>query len=130
MPHSQAASSTACACSSDIAAKRLPRLAPPKPTLLCLPTPPAPPAAVPRWWGTRSAIAGHRVLGQGGGVHLGARAGFRRRPVTAADDLDRCDEVLVQVVHELDHPAVEPAGPGDVVEHRQVLHRLAEPDPA
>src|SRR5918992_1434740 len=130
MPHSHAASSTAWACSSDIAVKRLPRLAPPKPSLLCTPTPPAPPAAIPRRGGTRSSIACHSVPGEGGGMHLGSGARFGRRPVPAAGHLDRRDEVLVEVIHVLDHATVDPPRHGHVVEHRQVLYRLAEPDAA
>ena len=50
--------------------------------------------------------------------------------VAPAADHDRVDEVLVQVVDVLDHAAVGGAGDGEVVEHREVLDELAQPDAA
>ena len=43
---------------------------------------------------------------------------------------DRVDEVLVEVVDELGDAVVHPARHRDVVEHRQVLHQLAQADAA
>ena len=50
--------------------------------------------------------------------------------VAAAADDDGIDEVLVQVIDELgDRSSIRPDD-GDVVEHRQMLHQLAQPDAA
>src|ERR1700712_1440272 len=110
MPVSQAASSTAMAVSSLIAWKTLPRFPPPNPS-----GPRGTPAPT-------SATGPDRVPGEGAASHLGACPWGRRRAVAAVPHIDRGDEVLVQVVDELDHPAVEAAGHGDEVEHRKVLH--------
>src|SRR3954453_18594250 len=69
-------------------------------------------------------------LGERLRTDLDAVAGRRRHLVAAADDADRVDEVLVQVVDELAYPVVERAAEGDVVEDRDVLGVLAEPDSA
>src|SRR5581483_4735915 len=64
-------------------------------------------------------------LGQRLRTDLDAVARRRRREIAAADDPDRVDEVLVQVVDELAHAVVERRADGDVVEHRHVLRVLA-----
>ena len=56
--------------------------------------------------------------------------GAARRHVAAGLDPDRVDEVLVQVVDVLDHPAVDRAADREEVEHGQVLHHLAQADAA
>jgi hypothetical protein len=67
-------------------------------------------------------------VGHGLGTHLGAGARAGRRQVPAVDHLDRVDEMLVKVVHELDPAAFSAAAEGDVVKHGQVLDYLAQPD--
>ena len=64
------------------------------------------------------------------GSYLGPRAGGRGRQIAAAANLDRSDEVLVQMVDELDDAAVHGSGDRHEVEHRQVLHGLAQADAA
>src|SRR4051794_4893109 len=71
---------------------------------------------------------GKRVAAQAVRLHLRAVAGTRGRDVAAGADDDRVDEVLVEVVDVLDHPAVELAADGDVVEDGEVLDELAQAD--
>ena len=59
-----------------------------------------------------------------------AVAGARRREVAAAADDDGILEVLVQVIDVFDHASFHRPGHGDVVEHRQMLHVLAQADAA
>ena len=73
----------------------------------------------------RVGVGGERL---GPELHAEARAG--RRPVAAALDDERLHHVLVEVVGVLDHAVVEAAADGDVVEHREVLHVLAQADAA
>ena len=61
---------------------------------------------------------------------LAAEAGRLGRDVAAVADHDRIDEMLVQVIDELGDAIVHAARHGDVIEHRQVLHQLAQPDAA
>src|SRR5882762_6600729 len=58
------------------------------------------------------------------------KAGAGWRHVPPAANHDRIFEMLVQVIDVLDHAAVHRARDRDVVEHRQVLHVLAQPDAA
>ena len=62
--------------------------------------------------------------------HLGTRPRGDRRPVAAAVNVDRGDEVLVEMVDELDHPALAAAGNSHRIEHRQMLHEFAQSDSA
>src|SRR5438477_6600331 len=71
-----------------------------------------------------------RELGQGLRADLDAVAGRRRREIATADDPDRVDEILVQVVDELAHTILERGADRHVVEHRHVLRVLAQPDAA
>src|SRR5436190_21519510 len=71
-----------------------------------------------------------RELRQRLGSDLDAAAGGRRREVAPADDPNRVDEVLVQVVDELAHAVLERRADRDVVEHGGVLRVFAEPDAA
>ena len=59
-----------------------------------------------------------------------AVARTRGRHVTASPDDDGILEVLVQVIDVFDHPSFHRSGHGDVVEHRQMLHVLAQADAA
>src|SRR5262245_22723852 len=71
-----------------------------------------------------------RELGQRLRADLDAVARRRRSEVAAADDPDRVDEVLVQVVDELAYAGFERRADRDEVEHGHVLGVLAEPDAA
>src|SRR5581483_5178772 len=71
-----------------------------------------------------------RELGQGLRADLDAVARRRRRDVTAANDPDRVDEMLVQVVDELADTVLERGADRDVVEHRHVLRVFTQPDAA
>ena len=62
--------------------------------------------------------------GQGLRLHLGAIARARRDPVPPAIDHDEIQKVLVKVIDELDHPALELAARADIVEDRQVMDQL------
>ena len=73
----------------------------------------------------REAVAGERL-----GPDLGAVARPRRHLVARVANDDRIDEVLVQMVDVLDHPAVERARHAHVVDDREVLHELAQADAA
>ena len=77
-----------------------------------------------------SGPSGKRNLVDAVGVHAGAEPGGGRCHVAATGDCHRVDEVLVKVVDELDHAAVELAADRDVVGHRQVLDELAQADAA
>src|SRR6185437_10711784 len=70
-------------------------------------------------------VIAQRLLAQRRG-----EAGRGRRQVAAADDAHRVGEVLVQVIDVLQHPVVRRGADRDVVEHRQVLDHLAQPDAA
>ena len=54
----------------------------------------------------------------------------RRRDVVSLPDVDRIEEMFVQVVHELDHAVLACAGDRDEVEHGEVLDHLAQADAA
>src|SRR3954453_22532783 len=82
--------------------------------------PPLPPARAVR----------ERELGQRLRTDLDAVARHRRREVAAADDPDRVDEVLVQVVDELAEAVLERRADRDEVEHGHVLRVLAQPHAA
>ena len=73
---------------------------------------------------------GEFVLIQRLGEYLDAVTRCCRGQVTAGPDDGRVAEVLVQVVHPLDDAVVEGCADGDVVEHGQVLHVLAQADAA
>src|SRR5206468_1031821 len=62
--------------------------------------------------------------------HRNAVARRRRRHVAAVTNDHRVQEMLVQVVHVLDDAVLERGAHADVVEDREVLHVLAQPDPA
>src|ERR1700690_4678589 len=59
-------------------------------------------------------------------MHLGAVAGFAGQPVAPTLDDNRVAKVLVKVVHVLDHPPIQAAADGDVVEWREVLDVLTQ----
>src|SRR5215469_15220044 len=65
---------------------------------------------------------------QRAGEHLDAVAGSHRRLVAPPDDPHRVDEVLVEVVDELADAAFQRAADRHVVEDREVLDVLAQPD--
>src|SRR5437588_9774046 len=71
-----------------------------------------------------------RILCQTLGLHRDAVAGRRGRQVAAVTHHDGIHEVLVQVIHIFDHAILERGADGDVVEHREVLYVLAQPDTA
>ena len=85
---------------------------------------------------TSSAIARHsspsgkRYRASDDGQDLRAVPRLRRHHVARVTDHHRVDEMLVEVVDILDHPALERAGNADVVDDREVLHELAQPDAA
>ena len=62
--------------------------------------------------------------------HLGRRPGCRGGGVPPVQDHRGIGEVLVELVAPLDHAIGLGRGDGDEVPHREVLHRLAQPDPA
>src|SRR5436305_1586921 len=61
-------------------------------------------------------------------LHLDTVPRGRRRQVAAVAHHNGIDKVLVQVIHVLDHTILERGADGDVVEQREVLHVLAQPD--
>src|SRR4029453_8719145 len=63
-------------------------------------------------------------------LDLGRVAGREWRHVARAVDDHGIDEMLVKVIDELGHAILERAADRDVVEHRQMLHELAESDTA
>src|SRR5262245_31383907 len=73
---------------------------------------------------------GERELREGLRSDLDAVPRRRRGEIAAADDGDRVDEVLVEVVDELADAVVERRANGDEVEHRDVLRVLAQPHAA
>src|SRR5439155_6112756 len=52
------------------------------------------------------------------------------RDVTPLAHDDRMDEVLMEMIDEFDHSIVHAPGYGDEIEHRQMLHQLAQADTA
>src|SRR5436190_5151082 len=64
------------------------------------------------------------------GPRLRAVAGPHRKPVRARGDHDRIQEMLVEMVDVLDHPALEAATDRDVVDRGEMLHELAQTDAA
>src|SRR5256712_11738818 len=60
--------------------------------------------------------------------HLDSVAGFHGRHVAPALDRDRIDEVLVEMIDVLEHAVLQRSGHRDVVDERDVLHVLAQPD--
>src|SRR5439155_726625 len=60
----------------------------------------------------------------------GARASLLRNEVAPPANLSRLDEVFMQVVDEFDPATLGRAADRDVIEHRQVLDHLAQPDAA
>ena len=84
------------------------------------------------------AAAGHvrpgRAIGepellQRGGEHAGV-AGLLGHPVVRVPDHHRFGEMLVEVVHELQHASLRAAADHDVVERGEVHHQLAQADAA
>src|SRR5713101_4377271 len=69
------------------------------------------------------AVGPHRF-----GLHLAAVARPAGRHVATPDDLRRIDEMLMEVVDVLADAVAQGAAYRDVVEDRQVLHVLTEPD--
>src|SRR5712691_3621167 len=65
-----------------------------------------------------------------GCVDLAAEPWPLGREVASLADDGGIDEVLVQMIDELGDAVVHPSGDGDIVEHRQVLHELAQSDAA
>lgn len=65
-----------------------------------------------------------RKSGQRLRLHLGAIARARRDPVPPAIDHDEIQNVLVNVIDVLDHPALELAARADIVEDRQGMDQL------
>src|SRR5256886_3686880 len=63
-------------------------------------------------------------------LHLDTVPRRRRRQVAAVAHHHRMHEVLVQVIHVFHHAILERGADRDVVEHREVLHVLAQPHAA
>src|SRR4051812_29063012 len=62
------------------------------------------------------------------GCEVDTEARSHGREVVATTDVERLHEVFVQMAGVLDHAVVEAGRHPEIVEHREVLHVLAEPD--
>src|SRR5689334_19413712 len=74
---------------------------------------------------TRKAVRFHGLS-----LHLDAISGTLRRHIARVADHYRVEEMLMQMIHVLDDATVHRSGDGDEIEHREMLHVLAQPHTA